>query len=89
MQNYGARFDLAGAGLTGPIEIVGRKGDESIIKDLSHHNWAYKVGLDGFTAQLFSPNTKAAPQWITENLPIQRRMTWYKVFKKKKKKINF
>lgn len=79
MQNYGARFDLVGVGVTGPIEIVGKKGDVSIVKDLSHHNWTYKIGLDGMSNQFFSANTKAAPQWNTENLPIMRRLTWYKV----------
>lgn len=80
IQNYGARFDLTATGLPGPIEIIGRKGDESVVKDISHHKWSYKVGLDGLTHQLFNADTKAAPQWSTENLPIHRRMTWYKVF---------
>lgn len=79
MQNYGAGFDLVEVGVTGPVEIVGKKGDDIMVKDLSHHKWTYKVGLDGMSNQFFSANTKAALQWNTENLPIQRRMTWYKV----------
>ncbi|KAI3443528.1 hypothetical protein Pfo_000193 [Paulownia fortunei] len=78
LQNYGPRFDLIQTGLPGPIEIIGRKGDESIIKDLSRHKWSYKVGLKGLENELFNDDKKFAAQWQSENLPINRRMTWYK-----------
>ncbi|KAI3458993.1 hypothetical protein Pfo_015656 [Paulownia fortunei] len=78
LQNYGPRFDLLQTGLPGPIEIIGRKGDESIIKDLSLHKWSYKVGLDGLNSQLFNNDSKFASQWRTVDLPINKMMTWYK-----------
>ncbi|KAL0317452.1 UNVERIFIED_CONTAM: Beta-galactosidase 15 [Sesamum angustifolium] len=53
MLNYGPNFDEIRTGLPGPIEIIGEKGDESIMKDLSNHTWTYKVGLDGFNTKLF------------------------------------
>ncbi|KAG8380475.1 hypothetical protein BUALT_Bualt06G0019200 [Buddleja alternifolia] len=79
LQNYGPKFDTISTGLPGPIEIIGRNGDESIIKDLSKHTWTYKVGLDGLDVQdkLFDDN-KFASQWRSEDLPINKMFTWYK-----------
>ncbi|KAL3825641.1 hypothetical protein ACJIZ3_021670 [Penstemon smallii] len=78
LQNYGARFDLIDTGLPGPIEIIGKKGDEIIIKDLSKHKWSYKVGLNGLDNELIYADKKFASQWQSENLPINKLMTWYK-----------
>lgn len=69
---------MVGSGIPGPVEIIGRKGDESIVKDLSHHKWSYKVGLNGFTNHFFDPNNKYASQWLTDDLPIHKKMIWYK-----------
>ncbi|KAK3034526.1 hypothetical protein RJ639_032515 [Escallonia herrerae] len=74
LQNYGSFFDVVQNGLPGPIEIIGRKGDESIIKDLSSHKWSYKVDLHGFENKVFMDSSK----WQAENLPTNRMMTWYK-----------
>lgn len=76
-QNYGAKFDVARAGLPGPIEIVGVRGDETVIKDLSNHKWSYQKGLKGFDDELFRGD---AGKWRSDELPINRRMTWYKVW---------
>ncbi|KAH6828560.1 beta-galactosidase 7 [Perilla frutescens var. hirtella] len=75
LKNYGAQFDLARAGLIGPIEIVGRRGDETIIMDLSNHKWTYQKGLDD---EQFSYRAKSTTKWRSDNLPINRSMTWYK-----------
>lgn len=78
MQNYGAKFDLIQTGIPGPVEIIGRKGDERIIKDLSSHKWRYKVNLNGIEKKLYSGNSKSS-KWLSEDLPLNKRMTWYKV----------
>ncbi|CAA2955433.1 beta-galactosidase 15-like [Olea europaea subsp. europaea] len=77
-QNYGPMFDIVQAGISGPVEIIGRKGDETIIKDLSLHKWSYKAGLHGLDNKIYSSDSKFASQWNTENLPINRMLTWYK-----------
>ncbi|KAF8098600.1 hypothetical protein N665_0263s0029 [Sinapis alba] len=43
LANYGAFFESKPAGITGPISIIGRNGDETIVKDLSAHKWSYKT----------------------------------------------
>ncbi|KAB1201441.1 Beta-galactosidase [Morella rubra] len=78
LQNYGPQFDLQQTGVPGPVELVGRKGDETIIKDLSAHKWAYKVGLNGFQNRLYSSDSSLVSKWQAQQLPINRRMTWYK-----------
>ncbi|VFQ63388.1 unnamed protein product [Cuscuta campestris] len=78
LQNYGSFYDMAGTGISGPVEIVGRNGDETITKDLSSHKWSYKVGLHGESLKLFSNESRFASQWQSENLPVNTKMTWYK-----------
>ena len=80
-QNYGKNYDKWHAGLVGPIEVVGRKGDETIIKDISSHKWSYKVGLHGWDHKFFSEDSLfASPsKWESEELPTNRMVTWYKV----------
>ncbi|XP_052180489.1 beta-galactosidase 15-like [Diospyros lotus] len=76
--NYGPLFDVVASGLPGPVEIVGRKDDETIIKDLSHHKWTYRVGLHGEEDKLYSLDSRYASKWQADNLPTQRMFTWYK-----------
>ncbi|KAK4385874.1 Beta-galactosidase [Sesamum angolense] len=76
LQNYGPNFDEIRTGLPGPIEVIGEKGDECIIKDLSNHTWTYKLGLDGFNMKLF--DNAHDKVWSTGELPINKMMTWYK-----------
>ncbi|GMY36491.1 beta-galactosidase 15-like [Fagus crenata] len=78
LQNYGPQYDLKQTGIPGPVELVGRTGDETIIKDLSSHNWSYKVGLHGLENELFSSDSTHASDWQVEQLPIHRNLTWYK-----------
>ncbi|EOA38915.1 hypothetical protein CARUB_v10011312mg, partial [Capsella rubella] len=76
LPNYGAFFENIPAGITGPVFIIGRNGDETIVKDLSAHKWSYKTGLSGFENQLFSAESPST--WSGESVPINRTMTWYK-----------
>lgn len=70
---------MVATGLPGPVEIIGRNGDESIIKDLSAHTWSFKVGLDGLEKKFYnSPDSTSL--WQSQNLPVNRMMTWYKVY---------
>ncbi|CAH9137509.1 unnamed protein product [Cuscuta epithymum] len=78
LQNYGPFFDMAEVGISGPVEIIGRKGDETITKDLSSHKWSYTIGLRGESLKLFSNESRFASQWQSDNLPINTKMTWYK-----------
>ncbi|KAJ9183730.1 hypothetical protein P3X46_007542 [Hevea brasiliensis] len=78
LQNYGPMFDLIQTGILAPVELVGYKGDERIVKDLSAHKWSYKIGLHGLDNQLYSLDSSHASKWQEHNLPTNRMMTWYK-----------
>ncbi|XP_038688653.1 beta-galactosidase 7-like [Tripterygium wilfordii] len=77
-QNYGAYFDLIGSGISGPVELVSHKGDETITKDISGHKWSYKTGLNGLESKLYSSNSPGSSMWQSEDLPTDKMMTWYK-----------
>ncbi|XP_022931970.1 beta-galactosidase 15-like [Cucurbita moschata] len=77
-QNYGPFFDMIQSGIPGPVELIGRNGDETLIKDLSSHKWSYEIGLHGFENRLFSSDSRFAAKWQSENLPVNKMMTWYK-----------
>ena len=66
------------SGIPGPVELIGRNGDETLIKDLSSHKWTYEIGLHGFENRLFSSDSRFAAKWQSENLPVNKMMTWYK-----------
>ncbi|KAM1836147.1 hypothetical protein ACFX14_018109 [Malus domestica] len=76
--NYGGGFEEIKTGISGPVVLVRQNGDEIVIKDLSAHKWSYKVGLHGLKNKLFSTDSRYATKWSTENLPINRMLTWYK-----------
>ncbi|KDP33944.1 hypothetical protein JCGZ_07515 [Jatropha curcas] len=84
LQNYGARFDLGPTGIPGPVELVGRKNDETIIKDLSSGNWTYRVGLQGLNQTvvdnniMYNLNLPETFKWQDKDLPFFTMMTWYK-----------
>ncbi|KAL2327302.1 hypothetical protein Fmac_020729 [Flemingia macrophylla] len=80
LQNYGEKYDQWHDGLVGPIEVIGRKGDETIVKDISSHKWTYKVGLHGWENEFFSEDSSyaSASNWESDQLPINRKLTWYK-----------
>ncbi|KAF8403186.1 hypothetical protein HHK36_011283 [Tetracentron sinense] len=78
LQNYGANFDLVQTGIVGPVELIGTKNDEKVIKDLSSNNWVYKVGLHGEENQLYNVESRHSSRWQETNLPTKKMMTWYK-----------
>ncbi|GMI81634.1 beta-galactosidase 8 [Hibiscus trionum] len=74
LQNYGAFFDLSGAGVTGPVKLNGLNNGSSI--DLSSQQWTYQVGLKGEDSGLPSGNSS---QWISRSgLPKNQPLIWYK-----------
>uniref|UniRef100_A0A7N0VCA4 beta-galactosidase n=1 Tax=Kalanchoe fedtschenkoi TaxID=63787 RepID=A0A7N0VCA4_KALFE len=78
-KNYGPMYDLIKAGIAGPVEIVSKIGsDETVIKDLSAHNWTYKIGLHGMKSELYSTTSRYVDKWYADNLPTNRKLTWYK-----------
>jgi len=61
------------------VSLVGYKGEETIEKDLSQHQWDYKIGLNGYNDKLFSIKSVGHQKWANEKLPTGRMLTWYKV----------
>ncbi|KAI3802823.1 hypothetical protein L1987_30966 [Smallanthus sonchifolius] len=76
-QHYGAKFDVIENGVSGPVEIIGRKGNQRVIKDLSSHKWSYKAGLNSIDRYNKLLNVNSS-DWQSNKLPTQRKMTWYK-----------
>ncbi|KAE8656708.1 Beta-galactosidase 1 [Hibiscus syriacus] len=74
LQNYGAFFDLSGAGVTGPVKLNGLNNGSSI--DLSSQQWTYQVGLKGEDSGLPSGSSS---EWISQSgLPKNQPLIWYK-----------
>ncbi|KAJ8768713.1 hypothetical protein K2173_023617 [Erythroxylum novogranatense] len=74
LQNYGAFFDLTGAGITGPVKLKGLGNGSTI--DLSSQQWTYQIGLKGEESGLPDGNSS---QWVSQSiLPKKQPLTWYK-----------
>ncbi|OEL14026.1 Beta-galactosidase 6, partial [Dichanthelium oligosanthes] len=75
LSNYGAFFDLVGAGITGPVKLSGANG----ALDLSSAQWTYQIGLKGEDLHLYDPS-EASPEWVSSNAyPINQPLIWYHV----------
>ncbi|GAB4846773.1 Beta-galactosidase 7 [Ancistrocladus abbreviatus] len=74
LHNYGPKYDLIPNDIPGPVQLIGSRGDEKVIKDLSSHKWTHKVGLDGLDKHLYDEKSS----WQVEDLPTNGMMTWYK-----------
>ena len=61
------------------VGVVGKKGDETIIKDLSNNMWYYKIGLDGWDKKFFSEQSGFNAKWALDQLPTNQSLIWYKV----------
>ncbi|KAI3903837.1 hypothetical protein MKW92_045816 [Papaver armeniacum] len=74
LQNYGAFYELTGAGITGPVTIKGLKNGASL--DLSSSKWTYQIGLKGEELGLYDGNSS---QWVSDSImPKNQPLTWYK-----------
>ncbi|XP_057953091.1 beta-galactosidase 8 [Malania oleifera] len=77
LQNYGAFFDIVGAGITGPVKIKGLKNGTTV--DLSSLQWTYQIGLKGEELGLPSGSSESSSQWKPfSTLPKQQPLVWYK-----------
>ncbi|RDX70682.1 Beta-galactosidase 8 [Mucuna pruriens] len=74
LQNYGAFFDIWGAGITGPVILKGLKNGSTL--DLSSQQWTYQVGLKG---EDLGPSSGSSGQWNSQStLPTNQPLIWYK-----------
>ncbi|CAH9072943.1 unnamed protein product [Cuscuta europaea] len=74
LQNYGAHYDLRGAGVTGPVQLKGSNG--SLIADLSSQQWTYQIGLKG---EELSLSDGVSSLWTSDSsFPTNQPLIWYK-----------
>ncbi|KVH90786.1 D-galactoside/L-rhamnose binding SUEL lectin domain-containing protein [Cynara cardunculus var. scolymus] len=74
LKNYGAFFDKAGAGITGPVQLKGLKNGSTV--DLSSQRWTYQVGLKGEALGL---HTGDSSLWVSgSSVPKSQPLIWYK-----------
>ncbi|XP_072961559.1 beta-galactosidase 6 [Typha angustifolia] len=73
LQNYGAFYDLWGAGVTGPVKLKGQNGT----LDLSSMQWTYQIGLNGEDLSLYD-NSVDSSGWTSGSLPTNQPLIWYK-----------
>ncbi|KAJ3682655.1 hypothetical protein LUZ60_015228 [Juncus effusus] len=75
LQNYGAFFDLSGAGVTGPVKLTGNNAS----LDLSMYQWTYQIGLKGEASSLYAESSDSDADWVSDStLPTNQPLTWYK-----------
>ncbi|KAH0469966.1 hypothetical protein IEQ34_001524 [Dendrobium chrysotoxum] len=75
LQNYGAFFDLTGAGITGPVQLRGQSGS----LDLSSAEWTYQVGLKGEESGLYGSSSVNSSEWESlPSIPKNQPLIWYK-----------
>ncbi|KAF3327137.1 beta-galactosidase 6 isoform X1 [Carex littledalei] len=75
LQNYGAFFDLWGAGVTGPVTLSAN----GVTLDLSSYQWTYQIGLKGEDLSLFVNSDDSDSLWVSDStLPMNEPLVWYK-----------
>ncbi|KAL9452595.1 hypothetical protein AB3S75_008392 [Citrus x aurantiifolia] len=75
LQNYGAWFDVAGAGLFSVILIDLKNGKS----DLSSGEWIYQVGVEGEYNGLDKISNANSSLWKQgSTLPVNKSLIWYK-----------
>lgn len=75
LQNYGAFFDLSGAGVTGPVTLSAN----GVTLDLSSYQWTYQIGLKGEDLNLFVKSDDSDSLWVSDSsLPTNQPLIWYK-----------
>ncbi|KAL7618108.1 hypothetical protein Lser_V15G00652 [Lactuca serriola] len=79
LPNVGTHFESRDTGILGPVSLDGL--DQGTI-DLSRGTWTYKVGLNGETMNLNSPNGVSFVDWSRVSLVNQHQqpLKWYKVY---------
>nr|GEV96064.1 beta-galactosidase 3-like [Tanacetum cinerariifolium] len=79
LPNVGTHFELRETGILGPVTLDGL--DHGTV-DLSRAQWSYKVGLNGETKNLISPNGISSVEWSQVSLVnhVQQPLKWYKAY---------
>ncbi|EEF32103.1 beta-galactosidase, putative [Ricinus communis] len=73
LQNYGAFYELTGAGITGPVKLKAQNGNTV---DLSSQQWTYQIGLKGEDSGISSGSSS---EWVSQpTLPKNQPLIWYK-----------
>ncbi|XP_047334110.1 beta-galactosidase-like [Impatiens glandulifera] len=76
LPNTGLHFERYSSGVLGPVTIEGL--DEGT-RDLTEHQWSYKVGLKGESLSLHTDSGSSSVEWIGGSLLVQKQpLTWYK-----------
>ncbi|KAK9697308.1 hypothetical protein RND81_08G029000 [Saponaria officinalis] len=81
LKNYDSYFDMVPTGITGPVELLGIRGDVTVIKNLTLHTWSYSTGLQGLDHDmLFSERSLFSTKWrpSSGNFRTNTTLTWYK-----------
>ncbi|KAI7734743.1 hypothetical protein M8C21_002996 [Ambrosia artemisiifolia] len=79
LPNVGTHFESRDTGVLGPVVLDGL--DRGRV-DLSKATWTYKVGLNGETKNLISPNGISSVEWSQASLVKhgQQPLKWYKAY---------
>nr|XP_043637528.1 beta-galactosidase 3-like [Erigeron canadensis] len=79
LPNVGTHFELRDTGILGPVSLNGLDHGPF---DLSRLTWSYKVGLNGETKNLNSPNGISTVEWSQVALldHVKQPLKWYKAY---------
>ncbi|KAJ0805043.1 putative beta-galactosidase [Helianthus annuus] len=79
LPNLGTHFESRDTGVLGPVLLDGLDHGRA---DLSKATWTYKVGLNGETKNLISPNGISSVEWNQASLVKhgQQPLKWYKAY---------
>lgn len=75
LQNIGPHFEMANAGVLGPITLSGFKDGT---RDLSLQRWSYQVGLKGESMNLHTSGDNTVEWMKGVAVPQGQPLTWYK-----------
>lgn len=75
LQNIGPHFEMANAGVLGPITLSGFKDGT---RDLSLQRWSYQIGLKGESMNLHTSGDNTVEWMKGVAVPQAQPLTWYK-----------
>jgi hypothetical protein len=75
LQNIGPHFEMANAGVLGPITLSGFKDGT---RDLSSQRWSYQIGLKGETMNLHTSGDNTVEWMKGVAVPQSQPLRWYK-----------
>lgn len=75
LQNIGPHFEMANAGVLGPITLSGFKDGT---RDLSSQRWSYQIGLKGESMDLHTSGDNTVEWMKGVAIPQRQPLTWYK-----------